>query len=102
MSTTAQKNERTDPLKILRPRIMRNGKDRWVYLDRMMLKLPLLTKQREGHSKKGVETMSEKEKTILEKMAQLPPELQDKMAAQIDGAVMVLDMLGKGEKEDEK
>lgn len=31
--------------------------------------------------------MSEKEKTILEKMAQLPPELQDKMAAQIDGAV---------------
>ena len=42
--------------------------------------------------------MSEKEKTILEKMAQLPTELQDKMAAQIDGAVMVLDMLGKGNK----
>lgn len=62
----------------------------------------VILSRREGHSKKGVETMSEKEKTILEKMAQLPPELQDKMAAQIDGAVMVLDMLGKGEKEDEK
>ncbi len=46
--------------------------------------------------------MSEKEKTILEKMAQLPPELQDKMAAQIDGAVMALDMLGKGEKEERR
>lgn len=45
--------------------------------------------------------MSEKEKTILEKMAQLPAELQDKMAAQIDGAVMALDVLGKGTKEDE-
>lgn len=39
------KEVRTDPFKILRPRIMRNGKDRWGYLDRMMLKLPLLTKQ---------------------------------------------------------
>lgn len=45
--------------------------------------------------------MSEKEKAILEKMAQLPEELQDKMAAQIDGAVMALDILGKGDKEDE-
>lgn len=43
--------------------------------------------------------MSEKEKTILEKMAQLPPELQDKMAAQIDGAVMALDILGKDGKD---
>lgn len=43
--------------------------------------------------------MSEKEKTILEKMAQLPEELQDKMAAQIDGAVMALDILGKDGKD---
>ena len=43
--------------------------------------------------------MSEKEKTILEKMAQLPPELQDKMAAQIDGAVMALYILGKDGKD---
>lgn len=42
--------------------------------------------------------MSEKEKTILEKMAQLPPELQDKFVDKIDGAVMALDMLGKGDK----
>lgn len=40
-----------------------------------------------------------KEKTILEKMAQLPEELQDKMAAQIDGAVMALDILGKDGKD---
>ncbi len=46
--------------------------------------------------------MSEKEKTILEKMAQLPEELQDKMAAQIDGAVMALDILGKGDKEEKE
>lgn len=45
--------------------------------------------------------MSEKEKTMLKKIAQLPPELQDKLADRIDGAVMALDMLGKGEKEDE-
>lgn len=46
--------------------------------------------------------MSEKEKAIIQKIAQLPEELQDKMAAQIDGAVMALDMLGKGEKEERR
>lgn len=45
--------------------------------------------------------MSEKEKTVIEKMAQLPPELQDKFVDKIDGAIMALDMLGKGDKEDE-
>lgn len=43
--------------------------------------------------------MSEKEKTILEKMAQLPPELQDKFLDKIDGAIMALDMLGKDGKD---
>lgn len=44
--------------------------------------------------------MSEKEKTILEKMAQLPPELQDKLVDKIDGAVMVLDMLEQSKKKE--
>ncbi|WP_418589630.1 hypothetical protein [Hominenteromicrobium sp.] len=44
--------------------------------------------------------MSEKEKAIIQKIAQLPEELQDKMAAQIDGAVMALDMLEQGKKKE--
>ncbi len=46
--------------------------------------------------------MSEKEKTVIEKMAQLPPELQDKFVDKIDGAIMALDMLGKGDKEERR
>lgn len=46
--------------------------------------------------------MSEKEKAIIQKIAQLPPELQDKMAAQIDGAVMALDMLEQSKKKEDK
>lgn len=39
--------------------------------------------------------MSEKEKNMLDKIAQLPPELQDRIADKLDGAVMALDALGK-------
>lgn len=47
--------------------------------------------------------MSEKEKSMIEKIAKLPPELQDKFCDKLDGAVMALDMLGaKPEHEDKK
>lgn len=46
--------------------------------------------------------MSEKEKTILDKIAKLPPELQDRLVDKLDGAVMALDVLEKKtEKEEE-
>lgn len=37
--------------------------------------------------------MSEKEKTMIEKIAKLPPELQNRLCDKIDGAVMALDTL---------
>lgn len=48
--------------------------------------------------------MSEKEKSMIEKIAKLPPELQDKFCDKLDGAVMALDMLGvkPPEQEDKK
>lgn len=39
--------------------------------------------------------MSEKEKAMIENIAKLPPELQDKFADKIEGAAMALDILGK-------
>ena len=39
--------------------------------------------------------MSEKEKSMIEKIAKLPPELQDKFADKLDGAAMALDVLEK-------
>lgn len=41
--------------------------------------------------------MSEKEKTMIEKIAKLPPELQDKFCDKLDGAVMAMDILEKKE-----
>ena len=38
---------------------------------------------------------SEKEKSMIEKIAKLPPELQDKFADKLDGAAMALDVLEK-------
>ena len=35
--------------------------------------------------------MSEKEKSMIEKIAKLPPELQDKFADKLDGAAMALE-----------
>ncbi len=46
--------------------------------------------------------MDEKEKAFLQKISQLPEELQDKMAAQIDGAVMALDMLEQSKKKEDE
>lgn len=37
--------------------------------------------------------MSEKEKTITEKIAKLPAELQNTFVAQLDGAIMALDTM---------
>lgn len=37
--------------------------------------------------------MSEKEKALCEKLAKLPPELQDKFYDKLDGAVMVIDAM---------
>ena len=37
--------------------------------------------------------MSEKEKKLCEKLAKLPPELQDKFYDKLDGAVMVIDAM---------
>lgn len=45
--------------------------------------------------------MSEKEKKMIEKIAKLPPELQDKFADKLDGAVMALDMLDRQKKKEE-
>ena len=45
--------------------------------------------------------MSEKEKVLVKKMAQLPPELQDKFAAAVDGAVMALDVMAQKKKKKE-
>ena len=39
--------------------------------------------------------MSEKEKSMIEKIAKLPPELQDKFADKLDGAAMARDVLEK-------
>lgn len=39
--------------------------------------------------------MSEKEKSMIEKIAKLPSELQDKFADKLDGAAMALDVLEK-------
>lgn len=36
--------------------------------------------------------MSEKEKAMIEKIAQLPSELQNRIVDQIDGAIMAMDM----------
>lgn len=37
--------------------------------------------------------MSEKEKTMIEKIAKLPAELQNTFVAQLDGAIMALDTM---------
>ena len=37
--------------------------------------------------------MSEKEKTILSKMARLPEQLQDKFLDRLEGAAMAIDMM---------
>lgn len=39
--------------------------------------------------------MSEKEKTMIEKIAKLPPELQSRFCDKLDGAAMALDTLGE-------
>ncbi len=39
--------------------------------------------------------MSEKEKAFLRNFSQLPPELQEKMSTQLDGAMMAMDYLEK-------
>lgn len=41
--------------------------------------------------------MSEKEKNMIEKIAKLPPELQNRLCDKIDGAVMALDTLKAAE-----
>lgn len=45
--------------------------------------------------------MSEKEKVLVKKMSQFPPELQDKFAAAVDGAVMALDVMAAEKKKKE-
>ena len=45
--------------------------------------------------------MSEKEKAMIEKIAQLPSELQNRIVDQIDGAIMAMDMLADGKTEKE-
>ena len=39
--------------------------------------------------------MSEKEKAMCEKIAKLPPELQEKFFDKVDGAVMAMNLLDK-------
>ena len=47
--------------------------------------------------------MSDKEKGMVEKIAALPPALQEKMLDTLNGAVMAIDALGAGRQErDEK
>lgn len=46
--------------------------------------------------------MSEKEKAMVEKIAQLPPELQNRIVDQIDGAIMAMDMLESRKNDDEE
>lgn len=46
--------------------------------------------------------MSEKEKAMVEKIAQLPPELQSRIVDQIDGAIMAMDMLEGWKNDDEE
>lgn len=41
--------------------------------------------------------MSKEEKTLYEKLGQLPPALQDRFEDQIDGAAMALAILAPGE-----
>ena len=43
--------------------------------------------------------MSEKEKNFLEQLAKLPPELQDRMADQLAGAVTAVEVLAAKETE---
>lgn len=43
--------------------------------------------------------MSEKEKTILSKMAKLPEQLQDKFLDRLEGAAMAIDMMKEVEHE---
>lgn len=48
--------------------------------------------------------MSEKEKAMCAKIAQLPPELQNRLADKLDGAVMALELMEEkkgGEADDE-
>lgn len=56
---------------------------------------------RRDKPRKEVKTMSEKEKAMIEKIAQLPPELQNRIVDQIDGAIMAMDMLADGKTEKE-
>lgn len=46
--------------------------------------------------------MSEKEKSLSEKVAQLPADLQDKFVDQITGAVMAIELMESNKEEAEK
>lgn len=46
--------------------------------------------------------MSEKERDLAKKIADLPPEVQDRFLAQVQGAVTVLDVMSRQQSQDKE